>query len=147
MPVANVVEDVTKPPRGRRRTILLVEDEEKVRKLTVTMLERHGYRVLEARGGSEAILICRAENGAIDLVLTDMVMPHMNGDRLAEELRRFYPGLTFLFMSGYSEHVVVSQALLAPDVAFVSKPFTAAALLGKVNQILKGTPKSSGRGA
>ena len=122
--------------RGRRRTILLVEDEEKVRKLTVLMLERHGFRVLEAGNGYEALEICRAEDGAIDLVLSDIVMPQMSGDRLAAVLCELYPSLKVLFMSGYSEHAVVNQALLAPDVQFVSKPFTASSLLNKVNQAL-----------
>lgn len=140
-------EPVLGPSRIRRQTILLVEDEQSVRRLTVTMLERHGFRVLEASGGSEALGLCRTVNGAIDLVLTDMVMPQMSGDQLAVELRQLYPKLNFLFMSGYSEHAVVNQALLSPDVSFVSKPFTAAVLLSKVNQALGGSQRASGNGA
>jgi PAS domain S-box-containing protein len=136
-------EIVVAPPRGRRRTILLVEDEEKVRKLTRAMLERHGYRVLEASGGYEALQLCRAENGVVDLVLSDLVMPQMNGDRLAVELRRLRPALSVLFMSGFAEHAVVNQALLAPDVDFIGKPFTAVALLNKVNQALNSSGQSS----
>ena len=133
-------------PRGRRRTILLVEDEEKVRKLTVIMLERHGFRVLEAGNGYQALEICRAEQEAIDLVLSDVVMPQMSGDRLAVELRQLYPSLKVLFMSGYAEHAVVNQALLAPDVQFVSKPFTASTLLNKVNQALNSSGQAFGNG-
>ena len=131
-------------PRGRRRTILLVEDEEKVRHLTSSMLERHGYRVIEAGCGSEALALCRAEAGAIDLVLSDMVMPQMSGDQLAEELHRLYPNLNILFMSGYSEHAIVNQALLSDDGNFISKPFTAATLLTKINQALNAAFKSAG---
>jgi PAS domain S-box-containing protein len=143
-PVAEEPEPLVALPRGPRRTILLVEDEVQVRRLTLTMLERHGFRVLEAGGGHEALELCRAEDGAIDLVLTDMVMPQMNGEELAEELRRLYPGLHFLFMSGYSEHAVVNQALLAPDVHFVSKPFSAANLLGKVHEALSESQRGAG---
>jgi PAS domain S-box-containing protein len=139
----DATEIVVAPPRGRRRTILLVEDEEKVRKLTRAMLERHGYRVLEANGGQEALQLCRAENGVVDLVLSDLVMPLMSGDRLAVELRRLRPALIVLFMSGFAEHAVVNQALLAPDVDFISKPFTAVALLNKVNQALNSSSQSS----
>jgi PAS domain S-box-containing protein len=144
---AEPAEPTLGPTRIRRQTIMLVEDEQSVRRLTVTMLERHGFRVLEADGGSAALELCRKVNGAVDLVLTDMVMPHMSGDQLAAELRRLYPHLNFLFMSGYSEHAVVNQALLSPDVSFVSKPFTAAVLLSKVNQALGGAPRSAGGGA
>jgi PAS domain S-box-containing protein len=146
-PVEEVPEALVPHVRGRRRTILLVEDEEKVRRFTFIILERHGFRVLQASGGSEALDLCRAEDGAIDLVLTDMVMPHMNGEQLAGELRRHYPALNILFMSGYSEHAAVNHALLAPDVSFVSKPFTAATLLGKVNQALGGNRRTFGNGA
>jgi two-component system cell cycle sensor histidine kinase/response regulator CckA len=145
--VAETLEEVVAPARGRRQTILLVEDEQSVRRLTRTMLERHGFRVLEAGGGQEALALCRTENGAVDLVLTDMVMPQMSGDQVAAALRQEYPHLNFLFMSGYTEHAVVSKALLAPDVSFVSKPFTAAVLLGKVNQLLSGAAAKASGGA
>jgi PAS domain S-box-containing protein len=133
--------------RGQRRTILLVEDEEKVRHLTCTILQRHGLRVLQASCGRDALELCRAENGAIDLVLSDMVMPQMSGDRLAEELRRLYPTLNILFMSGYTEHAAVNQALLAPDANFVSKPYTAATLLHKVNEALNAAPRTASSSA
>ena len=143
-PMEEVPAAAVAQPRGRRRTILLVEDEEQVRRFTGAILERHGFRVLAASGGAEALAVCRAENGAIDLVLTDMVMPHGSGGQLADELRRLYPALNFLFMSGYSEHAVVNHALLSGDIAFVSKPFTAATLLGQVNQALGGSRQASG---
>ncbi|HUB78632.1 MAG TPA: PAS domain-containing protein [Bryobacteraceae bacterium] len=132
--------------RGRR-TILLVEDEEKVRQLTATMLDRHGFHVLEAGSGQEALAICSNPNGAIDLVLSDMVMPQMSGPQLAEELRRLLPALPVLFMSGYTEHAAVNQALLSPDLDFLSKPFTTATLLQKVNQALSESPRGAGSGA
>jgi PAS domain S-box-containing protein len=145
---AEALEAVVPAPRGRRQTILLVEDELSVRRLTLTILVRHGFRVLEAGSAKDAMALCHAENGAIDLVLSDLVMPRMSGGQLAAELRKDYPGLNFLFMSGYSEHAVVNHALLAPDVSFVSKPFTGAVLLGKVNRALSGgAQKASGGGS
>ena len=134
-------------PRGRRRTILLVEDEEKVRQLTATMLDRHGFRVLEAGSGPEALAICRNQGNVIDLVLSDMVMPQMSGPQMAEELRWLRPTLPVLFMSGYTEHAAVNQALLSPDLDFLSKPFTTATLLQKVNQALSANSQGAGTGA
>lgn len=145
-PVADTADTLEALPRGPRRTILLVEDEDQVRGLAFTMLERHGFRVLAASGGNEALKLCRAEGGAVDLVLTDMVMPQMNGEELAAELRRQYPALNIVFMSGYSEHAVVNRVLRAPDVRFVSKPFTAAELLGKVHEALIGSRRGAGNG-
>jgi len=133
--------------RGRRRTILLVEDEEKVRRLTATMLQRHGFRVVEAGCGQEALAACRAQDGAIDLVLSDMVMPHMSGPEMAEELRRLRPAVPVLFMSGYTEHAAVNQALLSPDRELLTKPFTTATLLYKVNQALGGSSQSNSTSA
>ena len=146
-PNADIPAPVQAFPRARHKTILLVEDESAVRRLALTMLERHGFRVLEASGGSEALARCRAERGAIDLVLSDMVMPHMSGEQLAAELRLQYPALHFLFMSGYSEHAVVNHALLSPDFPFVSKPFSASVLIGKVNQALSAARRSNAGGA
>jgi two-component system, cell cycle sensor histidine kinase and response regulator CckA len=131
-------------PRGRRRTILVVEDEDSVRRLALTILDRHGFRVLQANSGYAALEVCRVESGNIDLVLTDIVMPLMSGEKLAAELRQVYPTLNVVFMSGYAEHAVVNQALLAPDVYFLSKPFTTASLLGKVHQALGSSNLASG---
>ena len=131
-------------PRGRRRSVLVVEDEDSVRRLALTILERHGFRVLQANSGYEALEVCRAEGGNLDLVLTDIVMPQMSGEKLAVELRQLYPALNVVFMSGYAEHAVVNQALLAPDVHFLRKPFTTATLLGKVNQALSSSNFASG---
>jgi CheY-like chemotaxis protein len=145
-PLSEPIEPVLMALRGGRRTILLVEDDESLRRMTLNMLERHGYRVLSASGGQEALAFCRSVHGAIDLVLSDMVMPQMGGDQLAIELRRLYPGMKIIFMSGYSEHAAVNQALLSPDTPFLTKPFTTAELLGKVNQALSAGPKTAGTG-
>jgi two-component system, cell cycle sensor histidine kinase and response regulator CckA len=122
--------------RADRETILLVEDEEGVRKLTTSMLQRSGFRILTARNGEEALALCRRESGAIQIVLTDMVMPQMSGPQLAATIKAQYPEMKFVFMSGFSEHATVNQTVLDPDAAFVSKPFTAAGLVAKLHEVL-----------
>jgi two-component system, cell cycle sensor histidine kinase and response regulator CckA len=124
------------PRRAGRETILLVEDEESLRKLTSLMLGRQGFRILTARNGDEALAICRREGGEIHVVLSDMVMPQMSGQQLAAKIREQYPKMKFVFMSGYTEHAVVNQLLLDSDAVFISKPFNAAELAGKLQQVL-----------
>jgi two-component system, cell cycle sensor histidine kinase and response regulator CckA len=126
------------PCRAGRETILLVEDEESLRKLTSTMLVRQGFRVLTARNGQEALAICRQEKEAIHAVLSDMVMPQMSGQQLAVQIRERYPHMKFVFMSGYTEHAVVNQLMLDSDAVFLSKPFTAVDLASKLHQALGG---------
>jgi two-component system, cell cycle sensor histidine kinase and response regulator CckA len=127
-------------PRASRsaghETILLVEDEESLRTLTGKMLARNGFRILAARNGEEAFTICTRENGQIDIILSDMVMPQMSGRQLAEQIRRRYPQVKFVFMSGYSEHAVVKQLMRDSGAPFLSKPFTADGLLAKLHEVL-----------
>ena len=131
-------------PAGQRQSILLVEDEDTVRHLTARILQAHGYRVVAARNGPEALTRCRQEEGGFDLVLSDMVMPQMSGDQLAVEIRKLFPEMKFLFMSGYTEHAVVSKAMLTPGVSFLSKPFTSALLISKVHQALGAPEQAAG---
>ncbi len=117
-------------------TILLVEDEEEVRKLTVRVLERQGYKVLAAREGDEAFLICKQHQDPIHLMLTDVVMPGMNGQELAERLKPFYPGMKVLYMSGYTDNAIVLHGVLMEGVHYIQKPFTVQALARKVREVL-----------
>jgi two-component system, cell cycle sensor histidine kinase and response regulator CckA len=117
-------------------TILLVEDEENLRNFVSTMLDRSGFRVLTAACGNEALEVCRRENANVDVVLSDLVMPHMSGPQLAEEIKRLYPHMKFVFMSGYTEHAVMQQLMLHADAEFLSKPFTAAKLVSKLHAVL-----------
>ncbi len=119
-------------------TVLLVEDEEQVRTVAANILRRAGYNVLEARGAGEALLIEEQHPVRIHLLVTDLVMPKMNGRELAERLQRRRPEIRTLFMSGYTDNAVVTNALLDSDVAFLQKPFTPQSLERKVRHALEG---------
>ncbi len=122
-------------PQGTE-TILLVEDEEMIRKAAREILEDNGYRVLEASGGDEALMICREHKARIQLLMTDVVMPHMNGRELAERLVSLRPKLKVLYMSGYTDDAIVHHGVLDEGIAFLEKPFTAKALTHKVRELL-----------
>jgi PAS domain S-box-containing protein len=124
------------PLRGSE-TVLLVEDEESVRSLVRGILESFGYEVLEARSGEQALKMVRQHPGPIDLVLSDLVMPEMGGVDLVSRLRALRPEIRVLFMSGYTDDVVVRQGFLDSGSAFLQKPFAPAALAGKVREILE----------
>ncbi len=118
-------------------TILLVEDEEGVRALGQRALERYGYTVLVASDPAEAIRISRAHEGPIELLLTDVVMPQMNGRRLSELLSPERPEMKVLYMSGYTDDAIVRQGILNAGVNFLHKPFSPAALAAKVRDSLR----------
>ena len=141
-PVAQSVERTT-PARAVRpvvpatgETILLVEDEEAVRKMTRRLLVAAGYSVLVAADAKEALGIIGENSDRIDLMLTDLVMPKMGGVQLAEEARRLVPSLPVLFMSGYAENAVGHFEDLSEETQFIGKPFSAADLSRKVREVL-----------
>ena len=117
-------------------TILVVEDEDGVRNLIRASLQRAGYTVLEARSGSEALALYGHQGDAIDLILTDVVMPHMSGRELAERFAAMRPNLRLLFMSGYTAKAIVQHGVLDPNTPFLAKPFTPSALTAKVRETL-----------
>jgi two-component system cell cycle sensor histidine kinase/response regulator CckA len=131
---------VASPGARGSETILVVEDDASVRDLVRLMLETSGYRVVAAAGAAEAEQVCAASGDAIDLVLTDVVMPDMNGRALAERLSELCPATRVLFMSGYSSEAVAHRGVIRPDSAFVEKPFTALTLTTKVRELLDRAP-------
>jgi PAS domain S-box-containing protein len=125
-------------------TILLVEDEELLRKPIREIMEMNGYHVLEAGDAEEALKLVEDYGEAIDLLLTDVVMPGLNGRELAEQLLALRPNLRVLFMSGYTNNMVVHQGILEEGLAFLEKPFTPEALAVKIRQVLRGVPLRRG---
>jgi len=119
-------------------TLLLVEDEGSVRELLRELLESAGYSVLEASRPAEALELARSHPAPIQLLITDVVMPEMTGPELARHLAQIRPGLRMLFLSGYTEGVVVDKGLLGDGANFLQKPFTTDALEAKVREVLDG---------
>jgi two-component system cell cycle sensor histidine kinase/response regulator CckA len=126
--------DATPKKRGWE-TVLLVEDEDAVRALAREVLRRHGYVVVEARHGLDALRVAERHTDDIHLMITDIVMPHMSGRELAERLSAARPKMKVLFMSGYTDHVAMSRAL-TPGSWFLQKPFTPEAFARKVREVL-----------
>jgi len=126
----------TKRSKGSGEKILLVEDEESVRDVTSHLLERLGYRVLEASSGEEALRLAEASREKIELLITDLVMPGINGRQLADSLRIRDPRLKVLFQSGYTADAVVHHGIVDAERTFLQKPFKLEALDKKVREIL-----------
>jgi CheY-like chemotaxis protein len=119
-----------------RETILLVDDEETVLRFSARVLTKAGFRVLSARSGQEALDATQTRGDVVDLLVTDVMMPGMNGCQLAETLLAQRPSLRVLFMSGYAENVLVTNVGLVPGAAFLSKPFKPSVLVTKVRGVL-----------
>jgi two-component system cell cycle sensor histidine kinase/response regulator CckA len=122
--------------RSGTETILLVEDEPGVRQLVREMLHRLGYTILEAGGGAEALRIFAQNQGAIDLLLTDVIMPQMSGRDLAERLRTVRPALKVLYISGYTDDMLAHHGVLEPNVYLLPKPFAPDELAKKLREVL-----------
>ncbi|HEX2916285.1 MAG TPA: PAS domain S-box protein [Chloroflexia bacterium] len=126
-------------PDQLQATVLVVEDNEAVQEITAKILERSGYRVLVARRPEAALSIFQSNQGQIDLVVTDMVMPGMNGHAMGAQLCRINPNLKIIYISGYTEAAISQNQQLQMErgASFIHKPFTPAALLNKVRQVLE----------
>jgi PAS domain S-box-containing protein len=129
---------VSKPTQFRGiETVLLVEDEDVLRTLLAKFLRLHGYTVLDARNGGEALLICEQHQGPIHLMVTDVVMPQMSGRVLADRLTPLRPEMKVLYMSGYTEDEVVQRGVAEKAVAFLQKPFKPIDLVHQVHTLLQ----------
>lgn len=127
--------DMMAAPRGRE-TILLVEDEPAILQVTATMLESQGYTVLKAASPGEAVRIAREHSGEIQLLMTDVIMPEMNGRTLAKNLLSIYPNMKRLFMSGYTADVIAHRGILEEGVHFIQKPFSIPEMAAKVREVI-----------
>jgi two-component system, cell cycle sensor histidine kinase and response regulator CckA len=119
-------------------TILLVEDSEPLRKLAKTFLESRGFRVLSAESGEDALQVAARFGGAFDLLLTDVVMPGINGRILAENLLLRQPGMKVLYMSGYTDSFIAGHGVLDPGIHLLHKPFIEEVLIRKVREVIDG---------
>ncbi|HKQ20078.1 MAG TPA: response regulator, partial [Candidatus Eisenbacteria bacterium] len=123
---------------GGTETILLVEDEEQVRMVAASILRRAGYAVLQAASPGEAISIAERSTSPIVLLVTDVIMPKMNGRQMAERILETHPGIKVLFMSGYTDDIILHHGVLGGDFAFLQKPLTRDSLTRRVRQVLDG---------
>jgi two-component system, cell cycle sensor histidine kinase and response regulator CckA len=136
---AEAVGAVEKRPAGVQRgteTILLVEDDAQLRALTSSVLAHCGYKVLSAPGTEEGIALCRENHRDIHLLVTDVIMPGMNGRQLAEQVKQISPRTKVLYVSGYTSNAIVHYGVLDPGLSFLPKPFSLSALIAKVREVL-----------
>jgi two-component system cell cycle sensor histidine kinase/response regulator CckA len=139
VPVPDVVPaaEVSRQIAVGGETILIVEDEDAVRRFVCDVLRKRGYQVFEAATPAEALEIAGQKHEQIDLLLTDVVMPGMGGDELARALTRLYPEVKVLYMSGYTDGALLHRGVLAPGTAFIQKPFTSGMLVERVATIIE----------
>jgi CheY-like chemotaxis protein len=123
-------------PGRRDATILLVEDDEIMRRLTLQLLDEHGYKVLAANDGRSALELARSHSGKIDLLLTDVVMRGLSGPELVTQINQSYPSVKVVYMSGYTGELIAQGELLNSGVALLEKPFTRTALLNTIHGAL-----------
>ena len=128
-------EDQTKELTGEE-TVLIVEDDYSIRKMIVRILGRYGYRILDASDGKKALEVCSGFEGKIHLLITDVIMPDMNGKALAERLRAERPDMKVLFMSGYTQNIIMQKGILTTDIHYIQKPFFFEGLAMKVRKAL-----------
>jgi len=132
------------PAMGGKETVLVVEDQAEVRRYAAAALNVYGYRVMEAANADEALLLCERECERIDLILTDVVMPSISGTALADQLKKRWPGIKVIFMSGYADDTMVHHGVLEEDARFIQKPFSPDQLAIKVREVLM-TPDAPAR--
>ncbi len=117
-------------------TVLIVDDESMVRSMMAELLERYGYRVLEAADAEEAVKLCHADDGQISLLITDVAMPGTDGIELAETISEIKPGIEVLYISGYSDRVLMGAGRVDRGAHVLTKPFEVRELMAKIFEIL-----------
>jgi CheY-like chemotaxis protein len=122
--------------RGGKETILVVEDDDAVRRMTLEFLKISGYSVAAASNAKDAIQLMENGNAHIDLVITDVVMPGMKGRELGEVLLKLRPNVRMLYMSAHAEDIIMNHDMLDPGMAFIEKPFSPNELASKVREVL-----------
>jgi CheY-like chemotaxis protein len=135
-PAESAEPDADREPGGQGELVLLVEDEDGIREVARRILERSGYRVLTAGDGAEAIELARDHDGPIDLLITDVIMPHMLGKEVAERVAALRPEARVMYMSGYAEPILGSGDAVPPGIVLLEKPFTEHLLLTKAREAL-----------
>lgn len=134
--VESRTEPIVFPYTSRAKTILLVEDESTVRALLREVLERAGYEVLACSNPKEGIETCRQHSGRIHLLLTDVVMPGMNGKEMANQIVKILPEVRVIFMSGYTEHVLLQDGQLDARIEYLQKPFSLQTLRQRLARVI-----------
>ena len=147
--VEDAPEKVSGSPRqprqaGGTETVLVVEDEEAVRRLVFRSLEAHGYKTLPVASAHDALLLCEKRDVEIHLLLTDVVMPQLSGKELAQRAAALRPGMKVLFMSGYTDDAIVHHGVLDAGTPFLQKPFTPRSLAQKVREVLDAGESGTG---
>jgi CheY-like chemotaxis protein len=122
---------------GGSETVLIVEDDDSLRNFVQKALRQHGYKVLVAENGEDALRVGQAHEGPIDLMITDVVMPKMGGREAADRLQPLYPRMKVIYMSGYTDNAIVRHGVLKPGLNFLQKPFAPEGLARKVREALK----------
>jgi CheY-like chemotaxis protein len=131
-------EDVAEAPRAKGETVLVVEDEGSILHLAEIILKRLGYTVVLADHPAEALRLAKAHDGDISLLITDVIMPGMDGRALTDKLQSLYPSIRCLYMSGYTADVIAQSGVLDPGIHFIQKPFNQRDLALKIREVLDG---------
>jgi len=141
-PVKKELTDINYP-KAKNETILIAEDEDSVRRFCNNVLTDLGYNVLQAKDGMEALQVSKKYKNSIDLLVTDIMMPGLNGKELADRLTKEYDTLKVIFISGYTNNVILNRGILNPGIDFIQKPFTAKTLSFRVREVLDNNGEGS----
>ncbi|MBU4389030.1 MAG: response regulator, partial [Proteobacteria bacterium] len=135
--------DTLPPQKGGTETVLVAEDDETVREIIKTILDRFGYKVIEAVDGEDAVIRFKENKDKIDLVILDVIMPKKNGKMAYDEIKELRPEIKAIFTSGYTTDLIDKKGILEEGINFIQKPVSANELLRKIREVLEGDEKSA----